>query len=198
MSTCFICGKNDSRAAGVFCHVSRRYCDVVIRPETAVAHDSAPAGRVIAHVSAHVARARRLLHRALAKPANLAGDHRPSQGAIPSRSAVVCPILLLVQKRFARRFRLLDGLQNSRHVAHLPAAVEHVPAFVFRAHHRLGHRHPARHLGGGQKRFVGGSRLLAGGVCGLVRAGRAAVAAGAVVRGGHRLVSRRRRAKPAL
>src|ERR1039458_3745225 len=44
----------------LFCHVSPRYCDVVIRPETAVAHDSAPAGRVIADLFAHVARARRL------------------------------------------------------------------------------------------------------------------------------------------
>ena len=35
------------------------------------------------------------------------------------------------------------------------AAVEHVSAFVFRADHRLGHRHAARHLGGGQKGFLG-------------------------------------------
>ena len=35
------------------------------------------------------------------------------------------------------------------------AAVEHVSAFVFRADHRVGRRHPARHLGGGQKRFLG-------------------------------------------
>ena len=35
------------------------------------------------------------------------------------------------------------------------AAVEHVSAFVFRADHRLGNRHSAGHLGGGQKGFVG-------------------------------------------
>ena len=39
--------------------------------------------------------------------------------------------------------------------------MEHFSAFVFRAHHRLGHCHSARHLGGGQKRFVGGPRLFA-------------------------------------
>ena len=41
------------------------------------------------------------------------------------------------------------------------AAVEHVSAVVFRDDHRVGHRHSARHLGGGEKRFVGGPRLFA-------------------------------------
>ena len=69
----------------------------------------------------------------------------------------------------------------------------------FFAHdHRVGRRHSARHLGGGQKRFVGGSRLLADCVRRLVRAGRFALAARAVVRGVNRLVSRRRRAKSDL
>ena len=45
--------------------------------------------------------------------------------------------------------------QNSGHVAHFWTALEHVPTIVFRAHHRLGRRHPARRLGGGQKRHVG-------------------------------------------
>jgi ABC-type phosphate/phosphonate transport system permease subunit len=89
-----------------------RYCDVVLCPETAAAHDSAPAGRVIADVSAHVARAGRLFHRAFAKSANLAGDHCPAQGAVPSRPAVVCPIFFWFKNVLQRRLRLLDGLQN--------------------------------------------------------------------------------------
>src|SRR5271169_1056187 len=117
-----------------------RYCDVVICPETAVAHDSAPAGRVIAYVSAHVARAGRFLHRALAKSTNLAGNDCKTQSAVPSRRTMVCPILLLVEKCFAWRFRLFDGLQNSRDGAHLSAVVEHVSAFILRARHRVGNR----------------------------------------------------------
>src|SRR5208283_1708848 len=139
----------------IFCHVSDGYRNVVLCFQAAAAHDPAPAGRFVAHLSAHGPVAGQLLHRALAKPANLAGNHRAPQGAIPSRPTVVCPILLLVQKRFARRLWLLDGLQNPRHLAHRPTVVEYLSAFLLCAHYCVGHRHSARHLGGGQKRFMG-------------------------------------------
>src|SRR5258705_298144 len=102
--------QNSLARGGAFCHVSRSNCDVVILFQAPAAHDSAPAGRLIADVPAHGPGAGRLLHRALAKPADLAGDHRQSQGQVPPWPAVVCPILLLAQKYFARRLRLLDGL----------------------------------------------------------------------------------------
>ncbi len=78
------------------------------------------------------------------------------------------------------------------------AIMEHVSAFVFRADHRLGNRHSARHLGGGQKGFVGGPRLFLCRLCRAFGSRRVALAARALVRGGDRLVSRGRRGKSAL